>query len=119
MVSDRPTYKANNSRRGKNKETGRRPKQTTVATGRKGRVDERKKGWTRKPENPKKRKRSSVKSYLRSMHLSGIKPHLPNLTYSLYWPRYPSSKAGNSERSKKREREKEKQNAESERETKG
>jgi hypothetical protein len=50
-----------------------------VATGRKWRVDERKKGWTRKPENPKKRKRASVRSFLRSVHLSRIKPHLPNL----------------------------------------
>jgi hypothetical protein len=76
-----------------------------VATGRKRRVDEKKKDWTRKPENPKKRKRASLRSFPSSMHLSGIKPHLPNLTYSLYWPRYPSSKAENSDRSKKRGRE--------------
>jgi hypothetical protein len=54
-------------------------KQTTVATGRKGRVDKKKKGWTRKPENPKKRRGANVRSFLRSVHLSGIKPHLPNL----------------------------------------
>jgi len=57
----------------------RRLKQTTLATGRKGRVDDRKKDWTRKPENPKKRKTTSVRSFPRSVHLSGIKPHLPNL----------------------------------------
>jgi hypothetical protein len=39
-------------------------KQTTVETGRKGTVDERKKGWTRKPENPNKRKKASVRSFL-------------------------------------------------------
>jgi hypothetical protein len=74
-----------------------------VTTGRKGRVDERKKGWTRKPENPKKRKRASVRSFLRSVNLSGTTPILPKLF--TYWPRYPSSKAENSERTKKKERE--------------
>jgi len=116
LVSDRPTYNANNSRCGKKEGTGRRleqtrvpteekradqlMKQTTVATEKKGKVEEREKGWTRKPENPQKRKRASVRSFLRSVHLSGIKPHLPviqRVTYSLYWPRYPRSKAENSE----------------------
>jgi len=40
-----------------------------MATGRKGTVDERKKGWTRKPETPKKRKKASVRPFLRSVHL--------------------------------------------------
>jgi hypothetical protein len=50
-------------------------KQTAVATERKGRVDERKKRRTRQPENPKKRKRASVRSFL----LYVIKPQLPVL----------------------------------------
>jgi hypothetical protein len=44
------------------------------------------------------------------VHLSRIELQLPvikRVTYSLYWPRYPSSKAENSERNEKRERERE------------
>jgi hypothetical protein len=67
-----------------------------------------KKSWTRKAENPNKRKRASVRLFLRSVHLSRIESQLPviqRVTLSLYWPRYPSSKAENSERNEKRERE--------------
>jgi len=95
LVSDRPTYKANNSRCGKKEGTGQRlkqtkvategkradqlMKQTIVATGRKERVDEWKKGWTRKPENPKERKRASAKSFFRSVTRLESSPYLPNL----------------------------------------
>jgi len=58
-------------------------KQTALTTVRKGRVDERKKDWTRKPETPKKRERANVRSFLSSVHLSGIKTHLPTLFTTL------------------------------------
>jgi len=87
-------------------------KQTTFATARKGRVDERKKDWTRKPKNPKKRNSASVRSFLRSVHLARTRPHLPKLLTIL--AEISQFKGRNSERSKKRE--KEKQSEESERE---
>jgi hypothetical protein len=50
-------------------------KQTTVATEGKGKVEEREKGWTRKPETPQKRKRASVRSFLRSVHQASAACH--------------------------------------------